>query len=271
MKAPQSNRSEPLWQFLYAARPAQQEQAFRDYYLPDDIGQLSFVLYVVMGLMALISAMDLLRPVQEPEVTFGIGIRIFMIAVGLVTVMIMKKSQKSRVVDVTGCMYAIVCAVGIAAFHIMSDPGALRVAIIATLYVFVVHLAFPMYAAYSIFPTMLFLGSEGYTIVSSTDPDFVDNRAIVIAVLFTSLVIALMSSAQIQRAKYRAFVASQQVRTLSGLIPICSNCKSIRNDDGFYEKIERYVEDHSHAEFTHGICPDCMKSLYPDLATEAQN
>lgn len=53
--------------------------------------------------------------------------------------------------------------------------------------------------------------------------------------------------------------ALQRVRTLSGLIPICMHCKNVRNDSGFWEQVETYVRQHSLAEFTHAICPECMK------------
>ena len=56
-----------------------------------------------------------------------------------------------------------------------------------------------------------------------------------------------------------------RIKTLSGLIPICANCKKIRNDDGYYEQVEKYIMDHSDAVFSHGICPDCMKKLYSDI------
>ena len=57
--------------------------------------------------------------------------------------------------------------------------------------------------------------------------------------------------------------AIHEIKTLSGLIPICSNCKKIRNDDGYWEQIEIYLSTHSGAEFTHGICPGCLEKLYP--------
>lgn len=57
--------------------------------------------------------------------------------------------------------------------------------------------------------------------------------------------------------------ALQQIKTLSGLIPICANCKKIRNDDGYWEMIEQYVQDRSNAVFSHGICPGCARILYP--------
>lgn len=59
--------------------------------------------------------------------------------------------------------------------------------------------------------------------------------------------------------------AMREVKTLRGLLPICANCKKIRDDKGFWQQIESYVRDHSDAEFSHGICPDCAKKLYPEF------
>jgi hypothetical protein len=55
-----------------------------------------------------------------------------------------------------------------------------------------------------------------------------------------------------------------EVKTLSGLLPICSHCKNVRDDKGYWNKIEAYIRDHSEAEFSHGICPECAKKYYPD-------
>lgn len=62
--------------------------------------------------------------------------------------------------------------------------------------------------------------------------------------------------------------ALDNIKTLSGLLPICANCKKIRDDDGYWHDVAVYVRDHSDAEFTHGICPDCLKILYPDYFNE---
>ncbi len=59
--------------------------------------------------------------------------------------------------------------------------------------------------------------------------------------------------------------ALSQVKQLSGLLPICANCKKIRDDGGYWQDVAVYVRDHSEAEFTHGICPDCAKALYPEF------
>ena len=56
--------------------------------------------------------------------------------------------------------------------------------------------------------------------------------------------------------------AIEQIKTLKGIVPICCNCKKIRNDKGYWEKVEAYVARHTEAQFSHGICPDCEKKLY---------
>jgi PAS domain S-box-containing protein len=60
--------------------------------------------------------------------------------------------------------------------------------------------------------------------------------------------------------------ALAQVKTLSGLLPICASCKKIRDDNGYWQQVETYIQKHSNADFTHGICPDCIKRLYPEYS-----
>ncbi|MBI2427251.1 MAG: HAMP domain-containing protein [Ignavibacteriales bacterium] len=60
--------------------------------------------------------------------------------------------------------------------------------------------------------------------------------------------------------------ATNKVKTLSGLLPICSSCKKIRDEDGTWNILEKYIHDHSEAKFTHGLCPECAKRYFPDQA-----
>lgn len=59
--------------------------------------------------------------------------------------------------------------------------------------------------------------------------------------------------------------ALADVKKLSGLLPICSHCKKIRDDEGYWQQIEAYIQDHSEAAFSHGICRECVKIFYPEL------
>jgi PAS domain S-box-containing protein len=59
--------------------------------------------------------------------------------------------------------------------------------------------------------------------------------------------------------------ALAEVKRLSGLLPICASCKKVRDDKGYWEQVETYIEKRTEAEFSHSICPECEKRLYPDL------
>jgi PAS domain-containing protein len=59
--------------------------------------------------------------------------------------------------------------------------------------------------------------------------------------------------------------ALANVKKLSGLLPICGSCKSVRDDSGYWTRIEKYIRDHSEADFSHSICPECMKRRYPEF------
>ncbi|MBP7887226.1 MAG: PAS domain-containing protein, partial [Candidatus Marinimicrobia bacterium] len=76
--------------------------------------------------------------------------------------------------------------------------------------------------------------------------------------------------AEEQREKFIAELqeALDKIKTLKGLIPICACCKKIRDDQGYWNSVESYIKDHAEVEFTHGICPDCMKKLYPNYCKD---
>jgi len=62
--------------------------------------------------------------------------------------------------------------------------------------------------------------------------------------------------------------ALSQIKTLRGIVPICSYCKQIRDDQGYWNQLEAYISKHSSAEFSHGICPKCMKELFPEIEAD---
>ncbi|MBN2340444.1 MAG: transporter substrate-binding domain-containing protein [Deltaproteobacteria bacterium] len=65
--------------------------------------------------------------------------------------------------------------------------------------------------------------------------------------------------------------ALSDVKTLTGLLPICSFCKGVRNDQGYWDKLEKYICDHTDAEVTHGLCPECFKREYPEEFAHVQS
>jgi hypothetical protein len=90
-------------------------------------------------------------------------------------------------------------------------------------------------------------------------------RAIVIAMArFDDLM-------KVRRLNEELQAALAKGKILSGLLPICASCKKIRDDKGYWQQVEIYIQDHSEAEFTHGFCPDCLAKLYPDYYLDPKN
>jgi PAS domain S-box-containing protein len=66
-------------------------------------------------------------------------------------------------------------------------------------------------------------------------------------------------------------IALNNVKRLEGLLPICAKCKKVRDDKGYWEEVDAYLVEHSHVEFTHGICPECAKLLYPEFYNDKKD
>jgi hypothetical protein len=70
---------------------------------------------------------------------------------------------------------------------------------------------------------------------------------------------------QLNQKNIELETALAEVKKLSGFLPICASCKKIRDDKGYWSQIEEYIRDRSEAQFSHSICPDCARKLYPEL------
>ena len=88
----------------------------------------------------------------------------------------------------------------------------------------------------------------------------------ILDLLFSTFDAVMQKNVELERSNLELREAQEKIKILHGLIPICANCKKIRNDSGFWEQVEVYIRQHSDAVFSHGICPDCLKELYPELA-----
>jgi AmiR/NasT family two-component response regulator len=64
--------------------------------------------------------------------------------------------------------------------------------------------------------------------------------------------------------------ALAKVKVLSGLLPICASCKNIRDEEGYWHRVEEYIRDHSEADFSHSVCPTCAQRLYPEYFNKSQ-
>jgi len=88
--------------------------------------------------------------------------------------------------------------------------------------------------------------------------------------LIIPLWIIVRDFSRLEKTTQRLQGALDNIKTLEGLLPMCANCKNIRDDDGYWQQVEVYIRQHSKAEFSHSICPKCAHQLYPDLFNQVK-
>ena len=117
------------------------------------------------------------------------------------------------------------------------------------------------------------LNLEGKTVgimgLANKPSDFTDEDADIASVFGELAAIALSNSRYLDLLNEKTTSlerALSEVKTLRGLLPICARCKKVRNDEGLWTQLEAYLSTHTDARFSHGLCPDCMKELYPEYA-----
>ena len=99
---------------------------------------------------------------------------------------------------------------------------------------------------------------------SSTAPlwEVIVNRFLAIFAIWVTTIIGLLQ----RRYYYEREAAFAKMQILQGLLPICAGCKKIRSEDGAWSSLETYIREHSEAEFSHGLCPDCSKKTLDEFA-----
>ena len=104
---------------------------------------------------------------------------------------------------------------------------------------------------------------------SYTDPDLYDQTDLEVMVLVADQVASAIEHKRADEERRQLIQelqsALEEIKTLQGILPVCSHCMKVRDDQGYWNQIDAYIQQHSDAKISHGICPQCAKELYPDL------
>ena len=85
-----------------------------------------------------------------------------------------------------------------------------------------------------------------------------------ITIILNDITIRRIAQAEREKVIGKLQHALEEVKKLSGMLPICATCKKVRDDKGYWSQIEAYVQEHSEAQFSHGMCPECMDKFYAE-------
>lgn len=195
--------------------------------------------------------------------------------VSLIAIPLIRKTTSPRRLDLVGTAWGIVTALTVVISAAMLPPDYLAYAAWNTLLVLAMYVVLPAPIALQAMVAAVY--SIGEVVVLTKYRDF--ETHIVLDILTAHLcahVIGLVGAWQMQRARRDGFTALREaqhahtqeqrawseLKVLQGILPICANCRKIRTDAGEWSQLEVYVQRHSEAQFSHGICPDCERELY---------
>lgn len=258
-------RHMPIWQFMLAYRPRAEEQNFRRCYLNADVKQILMLTLTVVAMMGVMTLADIPRMAEIAGLSLGIELRISLLLTGLVLFWAVRRWRSARTIDIGTASYALLAAICIVIFHNFADVSAARIGTVGTLFIFAANIAFPVYGLYLVPAVLVLLAGETVVLFNTPTVEMTQHRHLILIIFVFAEIMSLSASAHLQRTRYLAFHALSEVKTLSGMIPICSNCNKIRDDSGYYQQLEEYISAHSNAEFSHGVCPDCINTLYPEF------
>lgn len=253
-----------MWQYTYKSRPADEESAYRDHYLDSDIRHLNITFYAIISIILAMTILDFMLVADQPGLMVGLIIKICFFFMTLAILFVINKAKLASVLDFSVVAYTIIYASGVVLAHAVGDYSPARMIVIVTLCIFTAHIAFPVYIAYLMPSTLIMAIGESVVLFTTDRLDLIQERPLLLIVFVFGSMLTILASALHHRTRWSSFRALQEVKVLSGFLPICASCKQIRDDNGYYQEIEKYISERSEVVFSHGICPDCKEEFYGD-------
>lgn len=273
-----------MFRFLESLEPRLEpaaELAFRRAYLPDD-KRMVIKLVFVWGLANLLLGIKerLFSSPEDPSLS-SLLLRAVFILLAAVVALGVARTRDSRLFDRWCLLILAVVFLNQELFFVARPPDYPFASFPALLILVAVFFLVPLpIMSRAVVPLAIGLFESWYVLFRKALP--FGGQATILVTYWLLFYVGLVGSAQIFRTRRERFLgqlqlkrkndelerAQAQIKTLDRLLPICACCKKIRDDAGYWHQVEVYIRDHSETQFSHGLCPECVDRLYPDLGLD---
>ncbi|MCP4219419.1 MAG: hypothetical protein GY765_32590 [bacterium] len=270
-------KNSPVSRVLAQFKASETEQQFRLRYLKSEKIQLMAAICVFIFPNTIFTYSDHILFGFKPEFYTLLVVRGAYLLFSIILLALVPRIKKTQTVDITTLAWwtSLIALV----FYVNSTrpPEYIQHSVIDILIVFIIYLLVSNRLILQVIPALLFsIGNILFIATTKTDMSTMAFNVLWVSHLIGNMLGIFVSrrlniSHRFQfdmlqeetQLREKLEKSLSEVKTLRGIIPICSHCKQIRDDDGFWQKVEIYVAHHSEANFSHGLCPDCLKALYP--------
>lgn len=258
------------------------EKAYLRESLHHDAGQAKVIVCIALVGTILFISSDYKLFGASSKLVWLLILRGVLIVSSLIVLLVLRRSDRPRVIIPALLCYTVLGAL-VYGLVLSTRPAAYTSGnILVVLYIMAFYLAFPLPLRLQIIPSVVISLGTTLLIVAKPPLDNLTTQVVIAAVVLANI-IGAYTSRQLHIWRRRQFAARMKetalrirleramddIKTLQGVIPICSHCKRVRREIEDWQQIEEYVSAHTNAEFSHGICPQCMYSQFGLKPTQA--
>jgi hypothetical protein len=255
------------------------EQRYQLAVLPRDRQRLTAILVVALVFQLVNFVSDHLV-VSDPAALAGLRwLRILGATISLAGVAMVRRIRDPFRFEIAAAAWGVITAAGVVGSFALLPRDYLAHTAWSVLLVLAMYAALPMRLGLQGLVASIFTIGDALILTYLKDYDRPVVRTDILTAHLCAHVIGVVTSWQYKRVRRDQFLAIRdaehahtqeqrawsEVNVLQGILPICSNCKRIRDESGEWSPVEAYLKRHSEADFSHGICPDCERDLYGHL------
>ena len=256
----------------------QLEKSYNQNYIKQDSLQAIIGIIILILLTIIFSYSDFILFKKTYKFFELVIVRLIFISISVAVVINFRKTQNVKMFNHLLLLFLLWECVFVFYINISRPPdyiqhGILDIIILMSMYVF-----FPNRFIFQIIPAILYTALDIWVILVFKEPlTPLANTVMWVSYLFANIigVLAAWRLHIYRRKQFSAWLHEKQlkeelqealgdVKKLQGLLPVCAKCKKIRNNKGYWEQIETYIEKHTEVEFSHGLCEDCGREMYGD-------
>lgn len=256
-------------------RDAQTEDEYRTHYLDADRKQ--YVLAIVLSVIGMLLFIRSDRMLFGSSLTFIflLGLRVSFSILSAAVAFILVKMRRAFQIDVLMFSWGILYFTAIVIIYATRPPEFVRNAYLDILMLMVPYLLFNIRFWMQLTPQLLYSAVSIAMLASNETVPAVTMNAMITTYVFSNImgIIAAWRFHVSRRQQFSHYLQEKRLnsdlreamgnlRVLRGLMPICSRCKKIRDEEGYWKKLEEYIEQHSEAQFSHSLCDKCANELY---------
>lgn len=252
---------------------------FRQHYRDHDRGIYRIGIVLLTAPIVLFASSDYILFGTEGKFVPLIGARLAFVATTIGTITMVPRLRSIRATDLAVTVWCLLLCTLVFFINWTRPPDYVQHSVVDVLILMTLYFLFPLPMPLQAIPPLIFTAGNILIIYTFKDPLTPMEANVLWITYILGNALGLYTAHRMQRYRWSHFRTLEEeralraaleealgnIKVLQGMLPICAHCKKVRDDQGYWTQIEQYIRANSDAQFTHGICPECIKEHYGEM------